>query len=464
MADPRGFLEVERVAPPERDPRTRTADHHEIFSTLPADGLREQGRRCMDCGVPFCHQGCPLGNLIPEWNDLVRRGEWQLALERLHATNNFPEFTGLICPAPCEAACVLAINDDPVMIKSIEWGIIERGFREGWVGPKHPLVRTGWSIGVVGSGPAGLAVAEELNAAGHRVVVYERDEGPGGLIRLGVPDFKLEKWIIDRRVALLEEAGIAFEYGVDVGTDLAIDELNARHDAVVLALGSRIEREISLPGRELDGIHTAMTYLLQRNRAVSGVAEPELTAAGKHVIVIGGGDTAADCVASAHRERARSVTQLDIYPPPAGKKYRELTTWPDFPKRLWSTYALDEGGERYSSFNATAFEGADGHVRALVGDKVGPPPDFEPTGETHELPADLVLIAIGFTGVERGLVDQLGVDVGERGAIASDAFMTSARGVFACGDARRGQSLIVTAIAEGRQCAAAVERYLTRAS
>ena len=251
MADPRGFLEVERVAPPERDPRTRTADHHEIFGTLPADGLREQGRRCMDCGVPFCHQGCPLGNLIPEWNDLVRRGEWQLALERLHATNNFPEFTGLICPAPCEAACVLAINDDPVMIKSIEWGIIERGFREGWVGPKQPLVRTGWSIGVVGSGPAGLAVAEELNAAGHRVVVYERDEGPGGLIRLGVPDFKLEKWIIDRRVALLEEAGIAFEYGVDVGTDLAIDELNARHDAVVLALGSRIEREISLPGREL---------------------------------------------------------------------------------------------------------------------------------------------------------------------------------------------------------------------
>ena len=464
MTDPRGFLEVERVAAPERDPRTRTADSHTIFGTLPAAALQEQGRRCMDCGIPFCHQGCPLGNLIPEWNDLVRRGEWQLALQRLHATNNFPEFTGLICPAPCEAACVLAINDDPVMIKSLEWGIIERGFREGWVEPKRPLVRQGYSIGIVGSGPAGLAAAEELNALGHRVVVYERDEGPGGLIRLGVPDFKLEKWIIDRRVALLEAAGIAFEYGVDVGSeDLGIDELNARHDAVVLALGSRIERDVALPGRELGGIHSAMTYLLQRNRDVSGFAKPELTARDKHVIVIGGGDTAADCVASAHRERAASVTQLDIYPAPAGKKYYELAQWPDFPKRLWSTYALDEGGERKSAFNATEFLG-DGHVRALRGDRVGDPPEFAPTGETHELPADLVLIAIGFTGVERALVDQLGVEVGERGAIASTEFMTSADGVFACGDARRGQSLIVTAIAEGRQCAAAVERYLTRAT
>jgi glutamate synthase (NADPH/NADH) small chain len=463
MADPRGFLEVERVAAPERDPKTRTADSHEIFGTLPAAELQQQGRRCMDCGIPFCHQGCPLGNLIPEWNDLVRRGEWHLAIDRLHATNNFPEFTGLICPAPCEGACVLAINDDPVMIKSLEWGIIERAFREGWVGPKLPLTRSGWTVGVVGSGPAGLAAAEELNAAGHRVVVYERDEGPGGLIRLGVPDFKLEKWIIDRRVALLEQAGIEFAYGVDVGSDLDIDELTARHDAVVLALGSRIEREISLAGRELDGIHTAMTYLLQRNRDVSGFAKPELTARDKHVVVIGGGDTAADCVASAHRERAASVTQLDIYPAPAGKKFYELARWPDFPKRLWSTYALDEGGERKSAFNATAFLG-DGHVRSLLGDRVGDPPAFEPTGETHELPADLVLIAIGFTGVERGLVDQLGVSVGERGAIDSTDFMTSANGVFACGDARRGQSLIVTAIAEGRECAAAVERYLTRAS
>ena len=322
MADPRGFLEVERVAPPERDPRTRTADHHEIFGTLPADELREQGRRCMDCGIPFCHQGCPLGNLIPEWNDLVRRGEWRLAIDRLHATNNFPEFTGLICPAPCEAACVLAINDDPVMIKQLEWGIIERAFREGWVGPKPPLVRSRWSVGVVGSGPAGLAAAEELNAAGHRVVVYERDEGPGGLIRLGVPDFKLEKWIIDRRVALLEAGGDRVRVRRRRrARRWRSTSCNARHDAVVLALGSRIERGIDLPGRELGGIHTAMAYLLQRNRAVAGVAAPRASPrAGKHVVVIGGGDTAADCVASAHRERAQSVTQLDIYPPPAGKQ------------------------------------------------------------------------------------------------------------------------------------------------
>jgi len=466
VADPRGFLEVERVPPPERDPRTRTADHHEIFGTLPADGLRSQGRRCMDCGVPFCHQGCPLGNLIPEWNDLVRRGEWHVAIDRLHATNNFPEFTGLICPAPCEGACVLAINDDPVMIKQIEWGIIERAFREGWVGPKLPLARSRWSVGVVGSGPAGLAAAEELNAAGHRVVVYERDEGPGGLIRLGVPDFKLEKWMIDRRVALLEEAEIEFEYGVEVGADLGIDELDARHDAVVLALGARVERELDLPGRALGGIHRAMDYLLQRNRAVAGRQPPEhvITGAGKHVVVIGGGDTAADCVASAHRERAASVTQLDIYPPPAGQKYYELAQWPDFPKRLWSTYALDEGGERRSSLNATEFVGARGHVRALRGAKVGDPPGFEPTGESHELPADLVLIAIGFTGVERGLVDQLDVAVGDRGAIEAPGYATSTDGVFACGDARRGQSLIVWAIAEGRECARAVERYLTASS
>jgi glutamate synthase (NADPH/NADH) small chain len=465
MADPRGFLDVARVEPPERNPRTRARDHHEIFETLPPEGLRDQGRRCMDCGIPFCHQGCPLGNLIPEWNDLVRRDDWKLAIDRLHATNNFPEFTGLICPAPCEAACVLAINDDPVMIKQIEWGIIERAFREGWVGSKEPVLRSQWSVGVVGSGPAGLAAAEELNAAGHRVVVYERDEGPGGLIRLGVPDFKLEKWIIDRRVALLEAAGIEFAYGVDVGVDLAVDELRARHDAVVLAVGARIEREIDLPGRELAGIHTAMEYLLQRNRAVAGQAPPDhvITAAGKHVIVIGGGDTAADCVASAHRESAASVTQLDIYPPPAGKKYRELAQWPDFPKRLWSTYALDEGGERKSAFNTTSFAGAGGHVRALRGDRVGDPPDFEPTGESHELPADLVLIAIGFTGVEPELPEALGVSLTDRGALASDGYATPVPGVFAAGDARRGQSLIVWAIAEGRECAGAVERYLTAA-
>ena len=410
----------------------------------------------MDCGIPFCHQGCPLGNLIPEWNDLVRRGEWRVAIDRLHATNNFPEFTGLICPAPCEAACVLSINDDPVMIKQLEWGIIERAFREGWVGGKPPVMRSRWSVGVVGSGPAGLAAAEELNALGHRVVVYERDEGPGGLIRLGVPDFKLEKWIIDRRVALLEQAGITFEYGVDVGTDLAIDELNARHDAVVLALGSRIERGIDLPGSELGGIHTAMEYLLQRNRAVAGQPPPShvITAAGKHVVVIGGGDTAADCVASAHRERAASVTQLDIYPPPAGKKYRELTHLARLPEAPVVDLRARRGRRAPLRVQHHRVHRRRPRPRACAATRSATRPSFEPTGESHELPADLVLIAIGFTGVERGLVDQLGVSVGERGAIADTDYMTTADGVFACGDARRGQSLIVWAIAEGRQCAA----------
>ena len=302
MADPRGFLEVERVAPPERDPRTRTADHHEIFGTLPADELREQGRRCMDCGIPFCHQGCPLGNLIPEWNDLVRRGEWRLALDRLHATNNFPEFTGLICPAPCEAACVLAINDDPVMIKQLEWGIIERAFREGWVRGKPPLLRSRWSVGVVGSGPAGLAVAEELNAAGHRVVVYERDEGPGGLIRLGVPDFKLEKWIIDRRVALLEEAGIAFEYGVDVGTSARGSTSSTRATTRSCSRWARAwSAGSTLPGRDLAASRPRCRICVQRNRAVGGSGRPPAERhhrGGQARIVIGGGDTAADCVAA----------------------------------------------------------------------------------------------------------------------------------------------------------------------
>src|SRR3954470_19492907 len=303
MADPKGFMITPRQDRPRRPVEERVRDWDEVYvpgALLPI--VTGQADRCMDCGIPFCHNACPLGNLIPEWNDLVRRDEWRLALDRLHETNNFPEFTGLICPAPCEAACVLAINDDPVTIKGIEWGIIERGFAEGWVQPKRPSSRTPWSVGVVGSGPAGLAAAEELNALGHRVVVYERDEGPGGLIRLGVPDFKLEKWIIDRRVALLEQAGIAFAYGVDVGSDLGIDELIARHDAVVLALGSRIERGIDLPGSELGGIHTAMEYLLQRNRPVAGQPPPAhvISAEGKHAVVIGGGDTAADCVASAH--------------------------------------------------------------------------------------------------------------------------------------------------------------------
>jgi glutamate synthase (NADPH) small chain len=472
MADPRGFLEFSRSPAPERDPHTRTRDHDEIFLTLPGDEVRRQGARCMDCGVPFCHQGCPLGNLIPDWNDLVRRDRWREAIDRLHATNNFPEFTGLICPAPCETACVLAINDDAVTIKQIEWAIIERAFEEGWVSGRPPTERTGRSVGVVGSGPAGLAVAEELNAAGHRVVIYERDEGPGGLIRFGVPDFKFEKWMIDRRVALLEEAGVEVVYEVDVGVDVAADELLERHDAVVLAVGSRIERGLELPGRELDGIETAMTYLYGRNRAVAASqgrralpVERPITAAGRHVVVIGGGDTAADCVASAHREEPRSVTQIDTYPAPDGVRPRDLAPWPDYPKRMPSTYALDEGGTRRSSFATTRFRGRAGHVCAIEGVATGPPPDFEPrTGSDSSLPADLVLIAIGFTGAEPGLPEALGLERSDRGTIPAEDFATAREGVFACGDARVGQSLIVTAIAEGRTCARAVHRELAAAS
>ena len=464
MADPRGFLEVERVAPPERDPATRTADHHEIFGTLPADELREQGRRCMDCGIPFCHQGCPLGNLIPEWNDLVRRGEWRLALERLHATNNFPEFTGLICPAPCEAACVLAINDDPVMIKSLEWGIIERGFREGWVRGKPPLLRSRWSVGVVGSGPAGLACAEELNAAGHRVVVYERDEGPGGLIRLGVPDFKLEKWIIDRRVALLEEAGIAFEYGVDVGTQLG--HRRAQRPP------RRGRARARLAGRARDR-SPGPRARRRRDRDDLPASSATVTSPG-----VGGSGAHRGGQARGRDRRRRHRRRLRRLAPTASARSRSPSSTSTRRPRARSTASWPAGrtsrsacGRPTRSTRAASAaprstpprSPATGASRALVGDKVGAPPDFEPTGETHELPADLVLIAIGFTGVERGLVDQLDVAVGERGAITSTGFATTAEGVFACGDARRGQSLIVTAIAEGRQCAAAVERYLTAA-
>ena len=393
----RGFLRVERVGARAR-PQRAGPRLPQCF-TLPDDEtLREQGGRCMDCGVPFCHEGCPLGNQIPDWNDLVYRGQWQDALEQLHATNNFPEFTGLICPAPCESACVLGINDDPVTIKQIELAIVERGFDEGWVEPtarrRAPWQRSAWSA----PGPPGWPSAAELNTLGHKVIVYERDEGPGGLLRFGVPDFKLEKWIIDRRVALLEAEGIEFACDVDVGGDVEAEELRSRHDAVVLAIGSRLHATRRARARARRS-PLAMDYLLQRNRSVSrgGLRRrPTITAAGKHVIVIGGGDTGTDCIATAHREGAQSVTQLDIYPPPRGQEARQLASG-RLPEAPWSTYALDEGGKRYSSFNATAFTG-NGRVAALTGDNVGSPPEFEPTGETLELPADLVLIAIGFTG------------------------------------------------------------------
>jgi glutamate synthase (NADPH) small chain len=474
MGDPRGFLQIERVPMPERDPAERVRDHREIYGVLPDDELSRQGARCMDCGVPFCHDGCPLGNLIPDWNDLVYRDNWREAIDQLHATNNFPEFTGLICPAPCEAACVLAIDDDPVMIKQIEYAISHRAWEEGWIVPRPPRERTGRRVAVVGSGPAGLAAAQELNRAGHAVVVLERDEGLGGLLRFGVPDAKLEKWMIDRRTQVIEAEGVEFRCGVDVGRDVTADQLRAEFDAVVVATGSRVPRDVAVPGRELAGVHFAMDYLYQRNRWVAreeGREAPEpapgeaISAAGKHVVVIGGGDTGMDCVSSANREGAASVTMYDVYPevPPSGR-YPD-SPWPEQPRRTATTYALDEGGERQFGTEVVRLVGEDGRVVAVEGRKVEGTSsrNLQPVpGSDFTAPADLVLIAIGFSHPEHeGFVEQLACELDARGNVKAGAtFLTSADGVFACGDARRGQSLVVTAIAEGRRCARAVDRWL----
>ncbi len=469
-------MEIRRVADPERDPAERVGDYDEIFGVLPNDELRRQGARCMDCGVPFCNSACPLGNLIPDWNDLVRRDDWKTACEQLHATNNFPEFTGLICPAPCESACVLAIDDDPVMIKQIEYAIVHRGFEEGWIVPRPPARRTGRTVAVIGSGPAGLAAAAELNQVGHRVTVYERDEAPGGLIRFGVPDAKLEKWMIDRRVELLAAEGIEFVYGAEVGGNVDAAELAANHDAVVVAIGSRVERDFEAPGRELDGVHFAMDYLYQRNRWVARsqgheAPEPapgeEIAAAGKHVVVIGGGDTGMDCISNANREGAASATLLDVYPEvPSDGRYPD-TPWPLAQKRSFTTYALDEGGERRFGHQVIGLEGEDGRVTSLVGRRVtgSSSRTLEPVPESEfEMPADLVLIAIGFVHpAHDDVVAALGLGLDKRGNLGAKTFETSRPNVYAAGDARVGQSLIVTAIADGRRCARLVDRRLREA-
>jgi glutamate synthase (NADPH/NADH) small chain len=465
-----GFLEVHRVGFEKRDPRERVRDYKQYFHTQPDEELSRQGGRCMDCGVPFCHEGCPLGNPIPDWNDLVYRGDWRAAIEVAHSTNNFPEFTGLICPAPCETACVLDINDDPVTIEQIELGIAERAWANGWIVPSPPAVRTGRSVAVVGSGPAGLAVADELNKRGHSVTVYERDEGVGGLMRFGVPDAKLEKWIIDRRANLLADEGVTFECDVDVGRDVSGAQLRERHDAVVVAIGSRVHRELEVPGRELDGVHLAMDYLYQRNRAVARMEgrparEPErpIAAAGKSVVVVGGGDTGMDCISNALREGATEVRMLDVYPelPPSGRP--EGTPWPLPPKRTLTTYALDEGGRREWNAQVTAIEG-DGRAELVHARKVEGTSSRDlraVPGSEFAIPAQLVLIAIGFSHPEHdGPVADLGLDLDARGNVRAPVYSTSAEGVFACGDARIGQSLVVTAIAEGRKCARVVDRHL----
>jgi glutamate synthase (NADPH/NADH) small chain len=450
------FLKITRAETPERPPGERVGDHREFVHTLPLAELRDQGARCMECGVPFCHSGCPLGNLIPDWNDLVYRDRFREALDQLHRTNNFPEFTGRLCPAPCEAACVLEIDEgNAVTIKQIELAIVDRGWDEGWIAPRPPARRTGKTVAVVGSGPAGLACAQQLARAGHDVTVFERDEAGGGLLRFGVPDFKIEKRVVERRLAQLSAEGVEFRFGTEVAGPLA------GFDATVLATGSRVPRDLPVPGRELGGVHFAMEYLYGRNRAVAGTAEPVISAAGRHVIVIGGGDTGADCVASAHREGAASVTQIELLGEPPAKRPDDLTPWPLWPMKLRTSYALKEGGDRSFAVSTTGLSG-NGRVQQIHWlTNTGAPP-FEPLPGTDESrPAQLVLLAMGFVGPEPQLLDALGVARDARGNADAPAFETSAPGVFAAGDARRGQSLIVWAIDEGRRCALAVDAYLS---
>jgi glutamate synthase (NADPH/NADH) small chain len=450
------FKKIGRLDQPERDPRERVGDYREFVGTLPLVQVREQASRCMECGVPFCHHGCPLGNLIPDWNDLVYRDRWQEAIVQLHRTNNFPEFTGRLCPAPCEAACVLEINEgDAVSIKQIEVSIVNRAWEEGWIVPQPPAARTGRSVAVVGSGPAGLACAQQLARAGEEVTVFERDEAAGGLVRFGVPEFKIEKWLVERRVQQLAAEGVEFRFGVNVGVDVDASELREQFDAVVLATGSRVPRDLPIPGRELDGVHYALEYLYSRMRG-----DGALTAADKHVIVIGGGDTGADCVGHAHRERAASVTQIELLGEPPASRPDDLTPWPRWPIKLRTSYALKEGGKRSFAVSTTHLSG-DGRVHRIHWQQnTGAPPFDLVPGTEESRPADLVLLAMGFLGPEATVLEQLGVERDGRSNAAAPRHATSVDGVFAAGDARRGQSLIVWAINEGRQCAQAVREWL----
>jgi len=473
MGKPTGFMEHRREPTPMRPVAERIVDWHEVQGDLPEEKVRSQGARCMDCGIPFCNNGCPLGNVIPDWNDLVYRGKWEDALVRLHSTNNFPEFTGLVCPAPCEAACVLGINDDPVTIKQIEWEIIRRGWGEGFVRAIKPEQRTGRSVAVVGSGPAGLAAAQQLSRAGHTVTVFEKSDRVGGLLRYGIPDFKLEKWIIDRRVEQMREEGVLFQTGVHVGKDLSSRELRRGFDAVLLAVGCELPRDLPIPGRELRGIHFAMDFLTQQNRrgAGDGVgAEESILAGGKHVVVLGGGDTGSDCVGTSHRQGAKSVTSLELLERPPDLR-SPSTPWPLWPQMFRSSSSHDEGGAREFGVLTKRFVGARGQVERLeaVRARLGPPDAAgrramqEIPGSELSWPCDLVLLAMGFVNpVQEGLLADLGVRLDPRGNVAADhrEFATSEAGVFAAGDVRRGQSLVVWALWEGREAARAVDRYL----
>lgn len=467
MGDPRGFVKFSREGPTRRPVELRVLDWNEMYEPFSEDKLRNQGGRCMDCGVPFCqsNNGCPVVNLIPEWNDLVHRGRWKDALKALHSTNNFPEFTGRLCPAPCESACVLGINADPVSIRVVEWNIIDRGFDEGWIDPVMSVVKTGKKVAVVGSGPAGLAAAQQLARAGHSVTVYEKADRIGGLLRYGIPDFKMEKWVIDRRLDQMKAEGVQFETSVNVGEDVTGEDLARQFDAICLALGAEQPRDLPVPGRELNGVHFAMEYLIQQNKSNAGdsLSVEQITAKGKKVIIIGGGDTGSDCLGTAHRQGCIDVHQFELLPEPPPLR-AESTPWPLWPMQLRTSHSHEEGCDRQWSVSTTKFSGENGQVTKLHGHQVS----FEAgkftlvQGTEFGMDADLVLLAMGFTGpVKNGLLDSLGVNYDARGNVSVDEnFMTSKDGIFAAGDTKRGASLIVWAIAEGRKAAVGVDIYL----